>query len=313
MVLPEIRFLQAAIALAEELNFSRAAERLHVEQSTLSKRIADLESQIGLRLFERSRNRQSVKLTEAGCHFVAEARSAILHIERAVMNARAAAHGADEILHIGMSAYTDPYLVTTLMSVQLPLYPSLKVKLWSNYSHKLAHLVATGELDLALITAIPDTPELSSLTVAESPIYIALSTDDALARNKNLRLEDLRACDWILLASYVNPHVFERIHVIASEKAIAVSDMHYVMTAEEASELVQAHKGVAFLPGDAAWRIACDGVTIRPLMEERLRLVTRLATRSDNKARLVSEFVRAAGRKLSNIPPPRQERLPLAG
>ena len=48
MVLPEIRLLQAAIALAEELNFSRAAERLRIEQSTLSKRIVELESQIDL-------------------------------------------------------------------------------------------------------------------------------------------------------------------------------------------------------------------------------------------------------------------------
>ncbi|MGD0736617.1 MAG: LysR family transcriptional regulator, partial [Terracidiphilus sp.] len=63
MVLPEIRLLQAAIALAEELNFSRAAARLRIEQSTLSKRIVELESQIDLRLFVR--NHQTVELTEA--------------------------------------------------------------------------------------------------------------------------------------------------------------------------------------------------------------------------------------------------------
>ena len=51
MVLPEIRFLQAAAVLAEELNFSRAAERLHIDQSTLIKRIHELEDQISLRLF----------------------------------------------------------------------------------------------------------------------------------------------------------------------------------------------------------------------------------------------------------------------
>jgi hypothetical protein len=85
------------------------------------------------------------------------------------------------------------------------------------------------------------------------------------------------------------------------------------MTAEEASELVLAHKGVAFLPRDAARRIATEGITMRPLVEDRLKLVTRLATRSDNKARLVSEFVRATGRKLRSIPPPRQGSLPLAG
>jgi DNA-binding transcriptional LysR family regulator len=310
-VLPETRSMQAAIVLAEELNFSRAAERMHVEQSTLSRLIAKLESDIGLRLFVR--NHQSVDLTEPGRRFVEEARSAILHIERAVMNATEASHGMDEVLHIGKSAYTDPYLVTTLLSIQLPLYPGFKVKLWSNYSHELAHRVATGELDLALITAIPDTPQLSFLTIAESPIYIALSKEDTLASNKMFCLEDLRPYEWILLAPYVNPHAFEMIQMVASEKRIVAADLHYVMTAEEASELVLAHKGVAFLPRDAAWRIASDSITMRPLVEERLKLVTRLATRSDNKARIVSEFVRAAGRKLNRIPLPQQRWLPLNG
>ncbi len=103
------------------------------------------------------------------------------------------------------------------------------------------------------------------------------------------------------------------IQKVASEKGITASDLHYVMTAEEASELMLAHSGVAFLPRDAAWRIASDGITMRPLVEDHLKLVTRLVTRSDNKARLVSEFVRAAGRKLTSNPPSRQVRLPLAG
>jgi len=313
MVLPEIRFLQAVIALAEELHFSRAAGRLRIEQSSLSKRIQELESQIGLRLFVRNRNRQSVELTEAGRRFVEEARIALVHVERAVFNATAASHGAEEILNIGKSAYADPYLVTTLLSIQLPLYPGLKVKLWSNYSHELAHMVSTGELDLALITATPDTPQLSCLKVAESPVYIALSKDNGLASNESLHLEDLRACEWILLASSVNPHLFKMIQMAASRKGIMAADLYYVMTAEEASELILAHKGVAFLPRNAAWRIASDRITMRPLVEEQLKLVTRLATRSDNNARIVSEFVRAAGRKLNSIFLP--QRLPptLAG
>lgn len=84
MVLPEIRFLRAAIVLAEELNFSRAAELLRIDQSTLSKQIHDLEDQIKLRLFVR--NHHDVQLTEAGRHFVEEARTAILHAERALRN-----------------------------------------------------------------------------------------------------------------------------------------------------------------------------------------------------------------------------------
>ena len=311
MVLPETRSMQAAIALAEELNFSRAAKRLHIEQSALSRLIAKLESDIGLQLFVR--NHQNVEITEAGRRFVEEARHSVLHAERAVLNATAASHGAEEILNVGKSAFTDPFLVTTLQSVRLPLYPGLKVKLWSSYSQELAHRVAVGELDMALVTSIPDAPTLSFLTVAETPLYIALSKEDPLADREELRLEDLHSCEWILLSSNVNPYVFEMIQRAASKKGITPTDCHYVMTAEEASALVLARKGIAFLPRDAAWRIASEGIAMRPLAEEQLRLVTRLAARSNNKNRLVSEYVRAAGRKLSGIaPPPLHGRLPLA-
>jgi len=311
MVLPEIRLLQAAIALAEELNFSRAAERLRIDQSTLSRRILELESQLGFRLFKR--NHQIVELTDAGRHFVEEARDAVLHAERAVLNASAVFRGADEILNVGKSAYTDPYLVTTLQSVRLPLYPGLRIKLWSNYSHELAREVIAGKLSMALIAAVPDTAKLNLLTVAEHPLYIAFSTDDPLVYHNELHLQDLNGREWILPAQHANPHLYELIQVATLENGITATDKHYVMSAEEASQLVLAHKGVAFLTRTGAWRIARDEITMRPLVEERLRLVTKLATRADDRSRLVSEFVRAAGRKLTGGPPVLQGRLPLSG
>jgi hypothetical protein len=125
---------------------------------------------------------------------VEEARDAVLHAERAVLNASAVFRGADEILNVGKSAYTDPYLVITLQSVRLPLYPGLRIKLWSNYSHELAREVIAGKLSMALITAVPDASKLSLLTVAEHPIYIALSMYDPLAWKKELHLQDLRTC-----------------------------------------------------------------------------------------------------------------------
>jgi DNA-binding transcriptional LysR family regulator len=295
MALPEMRLLQAAIALAEELNYSRAAARLRIEQSTLSKRIVELESQIDLRLFVR--NHQTVELTDAGRHFVEDARCAVLYAERAVADARAALHGADEVLHIGRSVYADPYLVTAIQSIQLPLFPGLKVKLWSNFSHELARMVATGNLDLAVL-AIPDSPSLSFLSVTESPGYIALLKSDAIAGNAELSLDDLRAHEWILPAPHINPFITEMIQAEASAKNIIAPDTHTFTTAEEASALVLAHKGAAFLTREAAWRISSNEIAVRPLSEEHPKLVTRLAMRADDKKRLTSEFVRAAGRKL---------------
>ena len=304
MALPEIRLLQAAIALAEELNFSRAAARLRIDQSTLSKQIAMLEEQTDLRLFVR--NHQTVELTEAGRHFVEEARNAILHAERAVADAKAAMQGADEVLHIGRSVYADPYLVTAIQSIQLPLFPRMKVKLWSNFSHELARMVATGNLDLALVVAIPDSPSLSFLSVTESPRYIALPRNDAVAGSVELRLEDLRAHEWILPAPHINPYITEMIQAEASAKNIVAPDTHTFTTAEEASALVMAHKGAAFLTREAAWRISSNEIAVRPLSKEHPKLVTRLAMRADDKKRLTSEFVRAVGRKLVKVQSPQQ-------
>jgi len=305
MALPEMRLLQAAIVLAEELNFSRAAARLRIDQSTLSKQIAMLEEQTDLRLFVR--NHQTVELTDAGRHFVEDARSAVLYAERAIADARAALHGADEVLHIGRSAFADPYLVTAIQSIQLPLFPSLKVKLSSNFSHELARMVAAGTLDMALVISIPDTQVLSLLSIAEEPGYIALPKSDAIAGRDELNLEDLRAHEWILPERHINPYISDMIQTAASEKKIAPSDTHTFTTAEEASALVMAHKGAAFLTREAAWRISCDEIAIRPLIEEGLKLVTRLATRANEQDRLTSEFIRAAGRRLVKVQhPPHQ-------
>lgn len=307
MAVPEIRLLQAAIVLAEELNFSRAAERLHIVQPTLSKQISELENQLGLELFERSH--QMVELTDAGRQFVEEAREALLHAERAVLSARAAYRGADEVLNVGTSPHTDPYLVSMLLAIHLPLFPDLKVNFWSYHSHELVREILAGNLDLALTTGIPDTPRLSCLTLQGSPLYVAMSEQEPLAGLRELRLEDAQNRNWILFSRHVNPFLEDMIQVRTSEAGVHAASQHHVTTAEEAVPLILAHEGLAFLTRTGAWRIARDGITMRPLSEESLRFTTSLAVRSDSKSRLANEFVKATARKLTNLRKPVQGKL----
>ena len=133
MHFPDFRLWQAAVILAEELNFSRAADRLHIVQPTLSKQILELEQQLGFRLF--LRNSQSVRMTDAGDQFVREAREVIFHAERAMNLARSAALGAQSVIHIGKSPYVDPYLISTLSAVTLPAI--------SRYSHPVFKPIGT--------------------------------------------------------------------------------------------------------------------------------------------------------------------------
>jgi DNA-binding transcriptional LysR family regulator len=309
MILPELRLLEAAIAVAQDLNFSRAAERLHIDQSTVTKRINALETQLGFKLFER--NHQSVELTEPGRRFVEEAREAVLHMERAVSSANAAFRGAEDTLNIGTTAATDPFLVSALMAVRVPLYPRLKLNFSSDYPGELVHELIAGTLDLAVVTDVPENPKLSSLALSKSPYYVAMMADDPLAAKKEIRMKDLDKRNWALLSRRVSPYSHEMIKMAASEAGVRASDVHHVTTAEQAMSMIYLDDSVALLDRVGAWRIAQNGITMRPLAESNLQFCTGLAVCSDNKSRIVKEFVRAAGRKLDILRRPVQQRLNL--
>ena len=233
--------------------------------------------------------------------------------KRAILSARAVIDGSTEILNVGKSSYTDPFFVSMLMSIQLPLFPAMKIKLWSNYSNELAQQLIAGTLDVALVTGVPPKSKLSTMEIATNSYYVAMQTGDELAAYKDIRLNQMERRLWVLLGPHINAYLYDQILAVTSEKQIYPSDIYHFTSPEEASALVCEHHGLALLPRTAAWRIARDGITIRPLAEDRLRLVMSLAVRADSKSRLVNEFVKAAGRKLGEVGQRRQSRLPLTG
>ena len=307
----DIRLLQAAIAVAEELSFSRAAARLHITQPALSKQIHDLESHLGVLLFER--DNQGVELTEACRAFIEEARLSVLHLERAIHKARTISKGAEAVLHIGTSPSIDPYLLSTLLAIRLPLFPKLRVYRSSNFSAELSRQVMTGELEIALLTAVPATPKLNFLEIATAPFYVVVRDSNPIAINREVRLHDCGERPWLLFGRHLNPSLYELFMARAKEEGVAPTEIHHVTTAEEAAHFLAHQDAIAFLVQHGAWRIARKGLAMRPLIDDELRLRTLLVTRSEDQSRLVSEFVRAAVRKLQNDSGIKQQRLALTG
>jgi DNA-binding transcriptional LysR family regulator len=187
----EIRYLSAVVILAEELNYTRAATRLRMSQSGLSRRIQDVELKLDIMLFHRDRS--SVELTDAGRAFVEEARLSILHDERAVRFAKAVNEGAESILEIGSSPDIDPALVEMLFPLHLPLYPKLKIHLHSEFSADLTHNLLNAHLDVALVTEPAVDPRLTTVKLAEAPLYAVVSEDHLMAQKESLKLKDLSA------------------------------------------------------------------------------------------------------------------------
>ena len=145
----------ASVVLAEELHYGRAAKRLHVAISTLSKQVARLEDKLGIVLF--MRNSKRVELTDAGKAHIEEIRGSLLHAERAVNAARSVNAKKEQIVSIGHTPYVESKLVRTLLSVRLTNHPDIQIRLHGDFAPDLVRGVTGRELDLVLLSGPPDT------------------------------------------------------------------------------------------------------------------------------------------------------------
>lgn len=292
----EVRHLHAVIVLAEELNFTRAANRLHITQPALSKQITDLEAEHRFHLFTRD-TRRVVELTDAGRAFVEEARSALLHTERAVHLAHAAHEGSDTVLTIGHSPYADHAWIAAMLAIRLPLYPKLRIRLMTQFAMESLRGVLVGELSLALVTAPPQDVQITAVPFARAPLYAALLETHPAAHKEHLVLQDLANDEWILFAKRVHPLVREAIMDTARRESIVPKHAHDIITPQQAVELVSEHVGVAILTKPTARSLHADGVVVKPLSDTALSFETSVIMRASNDSRLVNEFVRSFLRK----------------
>jgi DNA-binding transcriptional LysR family regulator len=310
MVRNEIRFMEAVIALSEVLSFRRAAKILNISQPTLTRYINGAEKAAGVQLFER--DHQTVKPLDSCWAYIEEARTALLHSRRCAQAAQAAHQNAEVVVHVGKSPYVDPFYITTLRTIQLPLHRNLRIEEFSQFSCDLAHEVLSGGVDVAIVTEPPESPYLSTVKIGESSFYIAMSQDDELVAQPSVTLDALAGRAWVLFERRLHPPVYDAVMQLAHERKVSPVKMHHVMIPEEAFPLISAGSCVAFVVKSGALRIARDGVTVRPLAEDALRLRTYLASQAENGSKVVSALTRSFMTKLSTFNKVHRNPLPVS-
>ncbi|MET0321108.1 MAG: LysR family transcriptional regulator [Duganella sp.] len=196
----DIRQLQYFVTVAEEEHVGRAAERLHISQSPLSRQIAQLEEKLGLALFERSQQR--IRLTRDGRTFLAETRAFLVHATRLEALARRLGRGDEGGLCIGyidnaMHSGVLPDGLRTLRATR----PQVHVALYNMHSAEQIEGLRQRSLDIALLCEPPaaDDPDLDSALVLSDPMLLALPASHPLADRATLAPGDLSAQDWILV------------------------------------------------------------------------------------------------------------------
>nr|WP_157008160.1 LysR family transcriptional regulator [Xenophilus azovorans] len=187
----DLRRVRQFVVLAETLNFRRAAERLHIAQPPLSVSIQKLESELGVRLFERG-GAGGVSLTPSGQAALADARRLLFHSAQLREVAAAAAAGSGGALRVGFVGSTTHGVLQRIVRLFRAEYPAVELVLKESTSIHITAQVAAGELDVGVVR----TPLMASAQVSLTPLLserfiAALPMGNALAQRPELRLEDL--------------------------------------------------------------------------------------------------------------------------
>jgi len=191
------RQLQYFLAVAESLHFSRAAERLFVTQPTLSHQLAELESQLGTALFDRSG--KAVRLTQAGELFRAYAKRSLDEIE-AGCSALAELEGLQRgELRIGVNQSFVHRLMPPIISEFLAWHPAVRLHVHEMTANQIERQLADGILDLGIAFAPSALPETELEAILDERFLLVVKHDHALASRSRVRMAELDGVPMVLL------------------------------------------------------------------------------------------------------------------
>ncbi len=287
----ELRHLRYFIAVAEELHFTRAAERLHIGQPPLSHAIQVLEADIGAQLL--ARTKRWVRLTEAGKLFLADARRILALAEQAAETARRADRGEAGELRIGFT-YSTPLtpLFAEVINRYRQEFPQVTLTLHEMATLRQLEAIGQRTLDLGFIrppeVAVPAGIKLTSLR--EDPLMVVLPVGHPLAAKRALAIGALEGLPFVMYPPGAGTGIYPQIFRLCRAAGFVP---RIGQTAGEASTiigLVAAGSGIAMLPASFD-RIRMDGVCYRPILDPDATTMLLLAQRSGEHAPLVDAFV----------------------
>ncbi len=194
----ELRHLRYFVAVAEELNFTRAAERLNTAQPSLSQQIKHLEQDLGVRLLNRSK--RHVALTEAGKVFLADAKELLARLDRAVQRAARAQQGKSMELSVGVVPAAEIKILPKLIPLLERNLPKVRLVFHNLPSAEQKRLLATGSLDIGLLRGPLHDPRLEVEDVLWEVLVVGLPAKHPLARKKAVTIRQLNDLPFIMVS-----------------------------------------------------------------------------------------------------------------
>ncbi len=296
----EMRRLRYFLAVARELHFGRAADRLGIAQPPLSRMIAQLERDLDVQLFDRSRSQ--IALTQAGELLKTRASYIAEELERAVRDARLVGKGSSGVLRVSFvgSATHGPF--PSLIKRFRSTYPEVDLRLSAMNNAESHEQLITRAIDVALVRPRLDDATLRQLLFVEEPLVAAVHESIAKDLGGSIRLAALKEQPFVLFPRKPRPCFADMVLELCATAGFQPPDILWAPDYQTAISLVAVGEGISIVPAccEAAHR---PGISFCHLADEGARTQLSICARTDNQSPQVFKFLdfaRGFARSIAN-------------
>lgn len=292
----ELRHIRYFIVLAEELNFSRAAQRLHIAQPPLSRQIKELEDELGAKLFNRSK--RHVELTPAGKVFLQKAYQIFDQVEQARFNTRLTAIGKEGELRISFTGAVQD-LIPVIREYHR-LHPQVGIVIKHMTNKEQIKALNEKTVDIALVSTQIESSNIHTTPLRNLPFYAAFPENHPLVKKKKLYLKDLANETFIMTPRSVGVLYYETFMSAFNHAkftpniAIQADDLHTVLA------LVASGMGITLTPSPFE---PMKGIVKRDIEDVNIAIVSSIAWHKDNNSKILEDFLLFVNRIYKNEEP----------
>jgi DNA-binding transcriptional LysR family regulator len=286
----ELRHLRYFIAVADELSFTNAARRLHIQQAPLSTQIKILEKELGVTLFDRH---PKVQLTPAGQAFLEESRATLEKLEQAVYQTQRIHQGELGYLTVGFTSSISNSVFPEMLRTFRQRYPEVKLILQEERSAFLIQKLRDRQIDLIflyLYHEISEADDLETISLTPEPLVVVLPKNHQLAAKSQISLSDLKDEEFVMPLHQVVAGLSEQIYHVCSQAGFVPNVVQTAVFMVTILGLVAGEIGIGILPSHVQ-NIQREGVVYRPIQEQTTTTQLTAIWRQNHSSTILQQFI----------------------
>ena len=284
----ELRHLRYFMAVAEELHFGKAATKLHIAQPPLSQQIQQLETELGFKLFYRTKRR--VSLTEAGQAFLTETQQIFQQLEEAIAKSKKISRGEKGTLSIAFVSSAAYNIIPPILRKFRTLVPEVKLQLKELTTKEQLQWLAEERLDLGFVRPPVDKPEFNSQIILWETLIVALPENHFLADRDKISGQSLAEESFILFPRNLAPELYDRVITLCQQANFSPQVIQEAIQMQTIVSLVSAEIGIAIVP-ESLQNLQRTGVIYKPLLEATPQPAIAIVWKKGERSAAVAKFI----------------------